>query len=214
MPFTENKQARTRPIPPESLTADDVQPGIRLQPAADVMTWLKTNVLAESGPLANPDHAHLIDADLCFMWASSAFQKQGRIVLGQCEQVMFRASGWQKARQEQQMIEWFGSVPQFIITLAADYCAQCSDDEFCALLEHELYHIGHAVDEFGAPKFTKDGLPKLFLRGHDVEEFIGVVQRYGASKDVQCMIDAAKAGPSVARANIAHACGTCLRVAA
>lgn len=43
-----------------------------------------------------------------------------------------RAGGWQKARMEQQMHEWFGAVPKFIITLAADYCSQCSDAEFCA----------------------------------------------------------------------------------
>lgn len=127
---------------------------------------------------------------------------------------MFRAGGWQKARQEQQMREWFGYVPTFIITLAADYCAQCSDAEFCALVEHELYHLAHELDEFGAPKFTKDGYPKIGLRGHDVEEFIGVVQRYGASAQVAKMVEAAKRTPEVSGINIAHACGTCLKVAA
>ncbi len=29
------------------------------------------------------------------------------------------------------MRDWFGEVPAFIMTLAADYCAQCSDEEFC-----------------------------------------------------------------------------------
>ncbi|MFT0533259.1 putative metallopeptidase [Castellaniella hirudinis] len=72
---------------------------------------------------------------------------------------MIRVDGWQTARQEQQLIEWFGHVPDFLITLAADYCAQCSDAEFCA------------------PKFTKDGMPRLALRGHDVEKFIGAVMR-------------------------------------
>jgi hypothetical protein len=50
-------------------------------------------------------------------------------VVGQAEQVVFRAGGWQKARMEQQMRDWFDDVPAFIITLAADYCAQCSDLE-------------------------------------------------------------------------------------
>lgn len=72
------------------------------------------------------------------LWASSCFAKAGRTVLGQSEAVMFRAGGWQKAGQEQQMIDWFGEVPSFLITLAADYCAQCTDAEFCALVEHEL----------------------------------------------------------------------------
>lgn len=115
------------------------------------------------------------------MWASCGFEKQGRTVLGQAEQVAMRADGWQKARMEQQMYEWFGDVPTFIITLAADYCAQCSDLEFCALIEHELYHISHAKDEFDAPKFNKEGQPVLKLRGHDVEEFVGVVRRTGCT---------------------------------
>jgi hypothetical protein len=78
---------------------------------------------------------------------------------------------------EQQMHEWFGRIPKFIITLAADYCEQCNDLEFCALVEHELYHIAQATDDYGAPKFNKEtGMPVLKLRGHDVEEFVGVVR--------------------------------------
>lgn len=206
---------KNRPTPPEHLSKFDVEFPAMLAPAPELGDWVNATILAEGGPLHNPDHAHLLDADLCFMWASSAFAKQGRTVVGQAEQVMFRAGGWQKARQEQQMIEWFGRVPAFLITLAADYCTQCSDDEFCALVEHELYHIAHATDEFGAPRFDKDtGRPKLGLRAHDVEEFIGVVRRYGPSRQVQELIDAAKVGPTVWRSSIEHACGTCLRIAA
>lgn len=145
------------------------------------------------------------------MWASGAFEKKGRYVLGQCEQVMLRAGGWQKARMEQQMHEWFGRIPKFIITLAADYCEQCNDVEFCALVEHELYHIAQATDDYGAPKFNKEtGMPVLTLRGHDVEEFVGVVRRYGASKDVQEMVDAANRPAEVAHIDVARACWTCM----
>ena len=203
-----------RPVPPEGLGEYDGTLAASIVPAPEVAAWVQDAILSEAGPLHNPEHAHLIDADLCFLWASAAFIKQGRTVIGQAEQVMFRVSGWQKLRQEQQMREWFGYVPSFIITLAADYCAQCSDAEFCALVEHELFHVGHATDEFGVPKFTKEGLPKLALRGHDVEEFIGVVRRYGASKDVARMVEAAKQSPEVGNINIARACGTCLLRAA
>lgn len=54
------------------------------------------------------------------------------------------------------------------------------------------------------------GEPKHFLRGHDVEEFHGVVQRYGASESVQKMVELANDGPAIGKAKIAHACGTCL----
>ena len=138
-----------RPYPPLSLLelSDLSDFGIRLTPAPKVWEWLQAEILADTGSIHNEDHAHLLDADIRVMWASSSFAKQGRTVLGQAEQVAFRAGGWQKARMEQQMRDWFGGVPAFIITLAADYCAQCSDTDFCALVEHELYHIAHATDK-------------------------------------------------------------------
>jgi hypothetical protein len=202
----------SRPVPPASLLelSELSDLGIRLTPAPEVLEWIQTEILADTGSIHNEDHAHLIDADIAVMWASASFEKQGRRVLGQAEQVAFRAGGWQKARMEQQMLDWFGEVPAFIITLAADYCATCSDVEFCALVEHELYHIAQALDKYGAPAFTQDGGPKLKLQGHDVEEFVGVVRRYGASPDVQAMVDAANKPAEVGKLNISRACGTCL----
>ena len=184
--------------------------GIRLTPAPEVWEWLSAEILSVTGSIHNEEHAHLIDADVRVMWASAAFTKKGRTVVGQAEQVAFRAGGWQKVRMEQQMRDWFGDVPAYIITLAADYCAQCSDADFCALVEHELYHIAQAKDQYGAPKFTQEGLPKLEIRGHDVEEFVGVVRRYGASPDVQELVDAANSPAEVGKLNISRACGTCL----
>jgi len=201
-----------RPMPPASILELSGQSdfGIRLTPAPEVWEWLAAEILADTGSIHNEDHAHLIDADVKFMWASSHFEKQGRTVLGQTEQVAFRAGGWQKARMEQQMFDWFGEVPAFIITLAADYCSQCSDTDFCALVEHELYHIAQATDKYGQPAFTEEGIPKLKMRGHDVEEFVGVVRRYGASPDVQALVDAANKPAEIGTLNISRACGTCL----
>lgn len=200
-----------RPHPPVSFTGENWLPYTRIIPATEIGNWVNLHILSEEGRIHNPDHIHLLDADVAFMWASGAFEKKGRYVLGQCEQVMLRAGGWQKARMEQQMHEWFGRIPKFIITLAADYCEQCNDLEFCALVEHELYHIAQATDDYGAPKFNKEtGMPVLTLRGHDVEEFVGVVRRYGASKDVQEMVDAANRPAEVAHIDVARACGTCM----
>lgn len=201
-----------RPYPPAAITefSELSDFSIRLTPAPEVWEWLGAEILADTGSIHNEDHAHLLDADIQVMWASSAFTKKGRTVVGQAEQVAFRAGGWQKARMEQQMFDWFGEVPAYIITLAADYCAQCSDADFCALVEHELYHIAHAKDKYGQPVFTKDGAPKLEMRGHDVEEFVGVVRRYGASPDVQALVDAANSPAEVGKLNISRACGTCL----
>ncbi|KGU87215.1 putative metallopeptidase [Pseudomonas mediterranea] len=201
-----------RPMPPKSLglLSDSDNSPSSVIPAPEVWEWLQAEILAETGSIHNEEHAHLIDANIRVMWASAAFTKKGRTVVGQAEQLAFRAGGWQKARMEQQMRDWFGDVPAYIITLAADYCAECSDADFCALVEHELYHIAQAKDQYGAPKFTQDGLPKLEMRGHDVEEFVGVVRRYGASPDVQALVDAANSPAEVGKLNIARACGTCL----
>lgn len=200
-----------RPRPPMRFVNNNLQNRIEIIPAKEVYFWVQEKIIIDTGNIYNPDHGHLLDADLCFMWASDSFAKKGRYVLGQAEQVMLRAGGWQKARMEQQMHEWFGRIPKFIITLAADYCSQCSDLEFCALVEHELYHIAQATDDFGAPKFNKEtGMPVLTLHGHDVEEFVGVVRRYGASKDVQELVDVANRPAEVAHIDVARACGTCM----
>lgn len=201
--------AAKRPVPRQDFLAA-FHPYISLTPANELSDWVNENILSEEGYLHNPDHVHLLEADIRFMWASSAFTKKGRTVLGQAEEVAMRAGGWQKARMQQQMYEWFGEVPKYIITLAGDYCTECSDMDFCALIEHELYHIAQAVDDFGSPKFNKEGQPVLTMRGHDVEEFVGVVRRYGASHDVQELVDAANLPAEVAHLNVARACGTCL----
>ncbi|ASJ61546.1 hypothetical protein SMB554_20520 (plasmid) [Sinorhizobium meliloti] len=85
-----------------------------------------------------------------------------------------------------------------------------------ALVEHELNHAAQATDAFGAPKFSRStGRPVFTIRGHDGEEFVGVVRRYGAdAAGIRAIVDAANRPPEIARAQIAHAGGTCqLRVA-
>lgn len=78
---------------------------------------------------------------------------------------------------------------------------------------HELYHCVQATDRYGLPKFDPEGNTVWALRGHDVEEFIGVVKRYGPTQDVAKMIRAAEAGPTVAASSIASSCGACRRLA-
>lgn len=199
-----------RPVPPPEFT-DPLNN--RYLPAPEVLKWARSTILTEGGALYNEDHAHLEYVDVQFLWAPAGFVKAGRTVLGQCEEVTFRCGPWQKGRQQQQMADWFGMVPDFLITLDASYCLTCSDAEFCALVEHELYHLGQELDEFGSPAFNKYGLPKLMIKGHDVEEFVGVVRRYGVGHPdgtLAQLVSAANNAPEVAKINIARACGTCL----
>ncbi len=147
-----------RPFPPQDLIDKaEEDEAIRLGPAPDLMNWVIANFLTIGGPLHNPDHDHIAELIhdneefLAFAWASSACMAKKRMVLGQCEKVMFNQGGWKKARQEQQMRDWFGYVPAYLITIDASYCDQATDRDFCALIEHELYHIGVERDEDGDP---------------------------------------------------------------
>lgn len=206
----------SRPIPPDFLF-DESNWVKHFAPADGIAEWVERVLIDESSPLHNKDHQHLIGADIAYLWAATENTRQMRRVVGQCEEVTFRAGAWQKGRQEQQMKEWFGHVPEYLITLDANYARECSDIAWCALIEHELMHIAQQTDVFGAPAFTKDGLPKLGLRSHDVEEFVGIVRRYGvgaAAGDTAKLVEAASKAPEIGQLNIAQACGTCLLRAA
>jgi hypothetical protein len=201
-----------RPYPPEDFIEVSYRPG---RPdfivAHELMIWATSSFIDSEGEYANPDHAHLQNASLGFLWTRVPNGRAMRRIVGTCELGTPRAMGkWQKARAEQQIREWFGHVPDFILTFDANYAAQCDDAEFCALVEHELYHAGQERDEFGAPKFKRSGLPAFAMRGHDCEEFVGVVRRYGAAAaGVEELVRAAAHPPEMGRANVGHLCGTC-----
>lgn len=203
---------KRRPMPPSTLIADPLAP-LAFAPAPEVLEWLTSEILEDTGRIHNPDHVHLLQANLRILWASGASSSKGRAVIGTAEEVLFRASRWVAARQEQQMREWFGEVPDYLITLDAEYCSRCSDAAFCALVEHECYHIAQDQTPYGAPAFKKDGTPKIRIVGHDVEEFVGVVRRYGVGDPGGALAQlaaAARATPQVSDREIAGACGTCL----
>lgn len=205
-----------RPMPPDGMGryneyTDSWNPSF--VPALDMPQWIRNMFIGEDSQLKNDDHSHLENADIAFLWAGSGFKKQMRQVIGMAEEVTFRCGRWQKGRQEQQMMDWYGRVPNWLITLDASYCSQCTDEQFCALVEHELYHIGHAFDDYGVPKFDSEGLPVIKMRGHDVEEFVGVVERYGVGNpegSVAKMVEAANKGPKLTVFDITHCCGTCV----
>jgi len=188
-----------------------------LAPAPEFKEWVITNWLTLGGELHNPDHDHIAELlhdneeFLAFAWASSAAVAKKRMVLGQCEKVMFNQGGWKKARQEQQMRDWFGFVPQYLITIDATYCEQASDRDFCRLIEHELYHIGVERDEDGEIVYSDmTGLPKHYLAGHDVEVFFGETKRWGADESVKRLLEIAKNAPFVSETSIAACCGNCV----
>ena len=174
--------------------------------------------IASGAPLENEVHRHLQSATIGFLWSGMGNSRHGNVVVGQAELMPPPVMGrWAKARALQQLVEWFGDVPDFLITLDARYADQCSDATFCSLVEHELGHCGQAKDKYGMPAFTKDGRPKLAIRGHDLEEFVSIDRRYGvgaAAGATRALVEAAKETPLIGRASISQACGTCRQLRA
>ena len=85
-----------RPFPPTDLIdRAEEQDAILLTPAVELKEWVVNNWLTLGGELHNPDHDYIAEllhdqeSFLAFTWASSAAVAKKRMVLGQCEKVMF-----------------------------------------------------------------------------------------------------------------------------
>lgn len=89
-----------RPQPPAEWLARAEVAGGLWAPAPELLEWIERAIFAADGPLHNPDHVHLAEADLAFLWASTGFQKAGRVVLGQAERgqalrlLLIGPAGW------------------------------------------------------------------------------------------------------------------------
>lgn len=197
-----------RPFPP-------LDPDAAFLPAPELEEWAHETFISEAGAIPNEDHKHLRGAEIRFLWAFVEASRGGRRIAGQAEAMPPMAMGkWARERAIDQMRGWFGiRLPDFLITIDARIALQADDASFCALVEHELYHCGQERDEFGGPKFGQNGQPKLAIRGHDIEEFAGVIRRYGAGVTDLAGIDTT-ARPEVAAAQVRTACGNCLKLAA
>ena len=196
------------------------------EPALDLEEWVLSELLAEDRPLSNYDHAHLREGEarVGFLWATERYLTKGVRVLGTAQTGEPTGKAWSAGRQRQQLAEWFGDVPDFLVTLdawhARDALAEGRPQNLLAVLEHELYHCAQDKTADGDPRFDRDGRPVWGIRPHDVEEFAGVVLRYGheAQPDVAAFVEAVdharEHGPQVAAADLDGLCGTCLRRAA
>lgn len=201
-----------RPYPSEILL--EANPDEIFYAAPDLHDFVWATFLNPESRLYNPDHDHLRSAILGFQWTNVANRKGMREIVGQAELPTIQGDRWKRGRYNQQLREFYGtSEIDFLITIFAPYAAECSPAQFCALLDHELYHCAQKLDAFGFPKFHKDsGLPMFGLRAHDCEEFVGIVRRYGvgaAAGGTAQLVEAAQRMPEIEDADIAALCGTC-----
>lgn len=194
-----------RPMPPDLPSLGAFEPD-----QEGLGAWARRCFIDGGSPLTNPDHAHLQSATIGWLWTNFDAQAQGRTIAGEAAMPRPGGSRWSQHRSAYQLGQWFDEVPDFIITISAPIAAWMPDAVFCALIEHELYHCGQGTDVFGLPRFDREGRPIFAMRGHDVEQFVGVARRYGAAASgLTEIIDAALQGPAVQDGAVAAACGTC-----
>lgn len=198
-------------IPP--LLADINQPAA-FAPSKEMEVWMRETFLDEKSRFFNVEHDHLNSASLGVLWTNVPNSRQMKVIVGTAElgKPMGTMGKWAKARFQFQLLEWFGvDELDFLITLYAPFFAGCAEVEWYATSEHELYHCGQVMDDFG-PKFRKDGTPVFGIRGHDVEEFVGILERYGVeggAGDTRAFVGASKRRPLFTGKAIAIHCGTC-----
>jgi hypothetical protein len=191
-----------RPYPPDELL-EPYPWGFRKAP--EVELWLRESFLNEDSPLYNEEHVHLNMARIGVLWTNYVAAQHGVTFVGSAEIPQPRGRLWVKHRQEYQFEQWGFQSIDFLITLYAPFAAEVDDATFCALVEHEIYHCG-------LHHYTRKGNPVFTIRGHDVEEFVGIVKRYGAGAAAGAtkqLVRAAMRGPTVADVSIRGVCGTC-----
>lgn len=188
--------------------------------APAVVEWIRAAFLEDDGPLFSEIHSHLRSASIGVLWTNASNSRHGKRIVGQAEMTrnMGNHGAWQRARMLCHLRELLGEVPDFLITLDSVYASQARDVEFAALIDHELTHCAQQEDEFGMPAFVKStGMPKFCIKGHDVQEFVSVVRRFGieaAGPEAVDMVIAAAQKPVIGKAKVAAACGVCIRAVA
>ena len=124
-------------------------------------------------------HPHLLDARIAFIMRSEAPLANGRYTMGKAR----------KVSTEQQVHMPF----DFVIWLAEDVWNRLTGLQKQALIDHELSHC--MWDGFVAS-----------IRGHDVEEFTHIIERYGfwwpRADDFESAVQTALLKPSEVRGKI------------
>src|SRR3546814_2855204 len=126
--------------------------------------WVRETFLEEEGDLYNPDHAHLRDASIGWLWTDEPATHRGRTIVGEARLVPPPQERWGSAMMHRQIRNWFGHAPDFLITISAVSAGDMDDANFCALIEHEMFHCAQARNEYGEPRFGRDGSPMFEMR--------------------------------------------------
>lgn len=171
----EDLEALGWPLPPEHLR----EPGFELEPAPEVVDWLRRMFIDEGAPMFNPRHSHLQKVDLVAMWTNVEYTEGGVQVVGQAEIVKVSGKPWQRADKVDRLCTLHGNIPQARIWLDAPAWCGGGFWDACSTGEHELGHFAHKVSKEGEKQYDDRDRPVLTAQAHDVEEHVFIMERYG-----------------------------------
>lgn len=131
------------------------------------------------------EHAHLQAANIGYVFRDDELRRHGQPIAA--EAIMVDRI-LQSEKRYGRMVKWTlqhhilktEELPDFLVLIDRNIWGGYDAEERLALMDHELSHCWYETEEDGeTQKFAKDGSPKWAIRGHDVEEFCGVVARRG-----------------------------------
>lgn len=118
-----------------------------------VWTEVSSEVLEIAQDLIQKYHQSLQEARIAFVFRDKASKSANKMVLG-------------KASKVSDKLKAAGLDYDFLIWLAEEEYSELGDEQRRALIDHELSHCSFF-----------DNVPKMIH--HDIEEFRGIIQRYG-----------------------------------
>jgi predicted metallopeptidase len=121
------------------------------------ITWseVSTEVLDRAERIIRIYHSEFMGhISIAFVFRSEAAYSGGMTILAKCAKVQPKLRPY---------LDY-----DIIIWIAEDEYEKLSSEQRDALIDHELCHIKYNISD-----------EKIFLRGHDFEEFYGIIQRYG-----------------------------------
>jgi hypothetical protein len=204
-------------MPPAELRFPSQVP--RFVPDLELGAFVRAHFLTPGGIFHDEEWSHLKRARIGFVWTDAVDRKGGRATAGMAEVVRPPKKQWKDAARLAQLVDWFQGVPDFVITLHVPYSARANDATFYALIDHEICHCDQARGAFGVRLWnSKTGRPKWGTKGHDVEQHVGTVRRWGVdATDTRELIEAGLARPRllelVGGPVRSIPCGTCRKAA-
>ncbi|KQN97007.1 putative metallopeptidase [Paenibacillus sp. Leaf72] len=144
--------------------------------AVEIDTIIKTLLSKET------EFRYLQRGNIIARFRTGSWMSKGRVVYGKAKVLT--------------AFERFETNAEILILINKKIWPYLSEHQKEALIFHELCHIDPQIDKDGNSKLsTVDGRPVFKFKGHDLEEFRYVVEKYGLwMPDTQDFITSAKKG--------------------